>query len=136
LYHNRLMFTGNPSGIQRVALVQAVLAPIAALIGAVFGGIEAGLSLLYGALVAFAVSSVLVWRERQSMRHPEWDQHRLFKVFIRAGIERLLVLVSLLVVGIVVLNLAPLSLLLGLLLAQFAWVAAATSRNNKQKQPT
>ena len=123
------MFTGNPTGTQRVALAQAGLAPIAALIGAVFGGIEVGLSLLYGALVALAVSTVLVWRELQSMRHPEWDQHRLFKVFVRAGIERLLVLVSLLVVGLVVLKLAPLPLLLGLLLAQFAWLAAAT--NNK-----
>jgi ATP synthase protein I len=126
------MFTGNPTGIQRVALAQAGLALIAALIGAAFGGIEAGLSLLYGALAALAVSTVLVWRERQSMQHPEWDQHRLFKVFVRAGIERLLVLVCLLAVGLGALKLAPLPLLLGLLLAQFAWVAAATSRDNNK----
>ncbi len=124
------MFTGISTGTRRVALAQAGLAPIAAL-SAVFVGIEAGLALLYGTLVALAVSLVLVWRERQSMQHPEWDQHRLFKQFIRAGIERLLVLVGLLAVGLGVLKLAPLPLLLGLLLAQFGWLAAATSRNDK-----
>jgi ATP synthase protein I len=80
-------------------------------------------------MVALAVSAVLVWRERQSLQHPEWDQHRLMKLFIRAGIERLVVLLVLLVVGLGVLQLAPLPLLLGLLLAQFGWLAAATNRH-------
>ena len=129
------MFTGirriGISGTRRVALAQAGLAPIVALIGGAVGGIETGLAVLYGALVALAVSSVLVWRERQSMRHPEWDQHRLFKLFVRAGVERLVLLVGLLTVGLSVLKLAPLPMLLGLVLAQFAWLAAATSRKNK-----
>jgi len=129
------MFTGTRrigiSGTRRVALAQAGLAPIAALIGGMIAGVEAGLAVLYGALVALAVSTVLVWRERQSMQHPEWDQHRLFKLFIRAGIERLLLLVALLILGLGMLNLAPLPLLLGLLLAQLGWLAAATGRNNK-----
>jgi ATP synthase protein I len=122
------MFTGIHTGTRRVALAQAGLAPIAALIGGVFAGIEAGLAMLYGALVALAASAVLVWRERQSMQHPEWDQHRLFKLFIRAGIERLALLVGLLIVGLGALKLAPLPLLLGLLLAQLGWLAAATGR--------
>ncbi|MBW8459221.1 MAG: ATP synthase subunit I [Thiobacillus sp.] len=122
------MFTGIHTGTRRVALAQAGLAPIAALIGGVFAGIEAGLAMLYGALVALAVSAVLVWRERQSIQHPEWDQHRLFKLFIRAGIERLALLVGLLIFGLGVLTLAPLPLLLGLLLAQLGWLAAATGR--------
>jgi len=129
------MFTGirriGISGTQRVALAQAVLAPIAALTGWMFAGIGAALAVLYGVLVALAVSTVLVWRERQTMRHPEWDQHRLFKVFIRAGIERLVLLVGLLVAGLAVLKLAPLPMMLGLVLAQMAWLAAATGRNNK-----
>ncbi len=122
------MFTGISTGTQRVALAQAGLAPVTALIGAIFAGIGAGLALLYGVLIALAVSLVLVWRERQSMQHPEWDQHRLFKQFIRTGIERLLVLVGLLFVGLGVLKLMPLPLLLGLLLAQLGWLAAVTSR--------
>lgn len=126
------MFTGIPSigtsGTRRVALAQVGLAPIAALSGGMLAGIEAGLAVLYGVLVALAASAVLVWRERQSMQHPEWDQHRLFKLFIRAGVERLVLLVGLLIVGLGVLNLAPLPLLLGLLLAQLGWLAAATGR--------
>jgi ATP synthase protein I len=125
------MFTGTPTGALRVARAQALLAPVAALIGAAVAGVNAGLAVLYGVLVALAVSAVLVWRERQSMDHPEWDQHRLFKLFIRVGIERLTLLVGLLAVGLGVLRLAPLPLLLGLVLAQFAWLAAATSRNSK-----
>ncbi len=122
------MFTGNHTGIQRVALAQAGLALIAALISGGLAGVGAGLAALYGALAALAVSAVLVWHERQSMRHPEWDQHRLFKVFIRAGAERLLLLAGLLIVGLGVLKLAPLPMLLGLLLAQLGWLAAATGR--------
>ena len=125
------MFTGIPTGTLRVARAQAVIAPVAALIGAAIAGADAGLAALYGVLVALAVSAVLVWRERQSMGHPEWDQHRLFKLFIRVGIERLALLIGLLVLGLGILKLTPLPLLLGLLLAQFAWLAAATSRNSK-----
>lgn len=125
------MFSGTLTGTRRVALAQAVFAPIAALLGGVVAGFEAGLAALYGVLAALAVSAVLVWRERQSMRHPEWDQHRLFKLFIRAGLERLLLLVLLLAVGLGVLRLAPLPLLLGLVLAQLAWLAAAASRGSR-----
>jgi len=125
------MFTGIHTGTRRVAAAQAGLALIAALAGGAFGGIGAGLAALYGALVALTVSAVLVWRERQSMQHPEWDQHRLFKLFIRTGIERLILLVALLMAGLGVLKLEPLPLLLGLLLGQLGWLAAATSRNNK-----
>ncbi len=126
------MFFGIPSGIRRVALVQAGLAPVAALVGAVFVGCEAAMSLLYGVGVALAVSAVLLWRERQSMRHPEWDQHRLFRLFMRAGVERLLVLVGLLLIGLGGLKLAPLPLLLGLIVAQFAWLAAISGRNDNK----
>jgi ATP synthase protein I len=122
------MFYGIQSGILRVALAQAVLALIAAMIGGVLAGFNAALAALFGGLVALAVSAVLVWHERQSKRHPEWDQHRLFKMFIRAGVERLLVLVGLLAVGLGGLKLSPLPLLLGLLLAQLGWLAAALGR--------
>lgn len=122
------MFSGNQSAIQRVALAQAVLASIAAVVGGVFAGFNAALAALFGGLVALAVSGVLVWRERQSMQHPEWDQHRLFKQFIRAGVERLVVLVGLLALGLAGLKLSPLPLLLGLLLAQFGWLMAVLGR--------
>ena len=105
------------------------MAPIAALAGWLAAGFDAGVAALYGVLTALAVSTVLVWRERQSMRHPEWDQHRLFKLFIRAGVERLVLLVGLLILGLGALKLAPLPMMLGLVLAQLAWLAAATGRS-------
>ena len=129
------MFFGNRrfnmTGAQRVAWAQVVLALVGGLSGAVFSGAGAGLAVMFGVLVALAVSLVLVWRERQSMRHPEWDQHRLFKLFVRAWLERLVVLVGLLGLGLAVLKLAPLPMMLGLVLAQFAWLAAAASRSTR-----
>jgi len=126
------MLTGNHTGTQRVALAQAGFAPVAALTAWVLAGTGAGLAMLYGALIALAVSAVLVWREWQSIRHPEWDQHRLLKLFIRTAVERLALLAGLLFVGLAVLKLAPLPLLLGLVLAQFAWLAAAIGRSTKK----
>ncbi|MFP5382308.1 MAG: ATP synthase subunit I [Gammaproteobacteria bacterium] len=120
------MFSASQTGISRVALAQAVLAPVVALLYGAVAGFEAGLAALYGSLTALAVSAVLLGRERQAMRHPEWDQHRLMKLFIRTGIERLIVLLVLLVVGLGVLKLLPLPLLLGLVFAQLGWLAAAS----------
>jgi ATP synthase protein I len=125
------MLTGNHTATQRVALAQAGFAPVAALTAWVLAGTGAGLAMLYGALIALAVSAVLVWREWQSIRHPEWDQHRLLKLFIRTAVERLALLAGLLFVGLAVLRLAPLPLLLGLVLAQFAWLAAAIGQRSK-----
>lgn len=125
------MFSGKSTVTGRVALVQAGLAPVFALVGAGVGGLAVGVALLYGALAALAISAILVWRERQSMRHPEWDQHRLLKMFARAALERLLLLLALLIVGLGVLKLAPLPLLLGLMLSQFAWIVAAMTGRGK-----
>jgi ATP synthase protein I len=126
------MLSGNryhdTTAFRRVALAQAGLAPLVALLGAAMAGLDAGLALLYGGFVALAVSLVLAWRERQARRHPEWDQHRLLKQFIRTGVERLLVLMGLLGLGLAVLHLAPLPMLLGLVVAQLAWLAAAWGR--------
>lgn len=125
------MFNGITTGTGRVVRAQSVLVFVAALSGAAIAGMDAGLAAAYGVLVALAVSAVLVWREQQSMAHPEWDQHRLLKVFVRVSIERLVLLVALLSLGLGVLKLDPLPLLLGLVLAQFAWLAAAAGRNGK-----
>lgn len=129
------MFTGSrgTTAVWRVALVQAVIAPVAAVLAGAIGGWGAAVAVLYGALVASAVTGVLAWRERQAVRHPEWDQHRLFRVFIRVGVERLLLLVGLLGLGLGGFKLAPLPLLVGLLLAQLAWIAAVNGPGNNNK---
>ncbi len=115
---------------QLVALVQAGLVPLATLIAGGLADWSHGVAAGYGVLVALAVSSVLVWRERQSRQHPEWDQQRLLKQFIRTGVERVVVLVLLLALGFGVLHLSPLPLLLGLIAAQMAWLAVALNRQN------
>ncbi|MFP5382080.1 MAG: ATP synthase subunit I [Gammaproteobacteria bacterium] len=122
------MFFSPSTGVRRVALAQAALAPLLALVGGMTAGVGFGVGLLYGTLAALAVTLVLVWREWQSMRHPEWDQHRLLRLFIRASLERLLLLIALLYAGLGLLELAPLPMLLGLLLAQAGWLAALTGR--------
>ncbi len=116
--------TGS-TGIRRVVRAQAAMIPAGVLIGGLAANIETGIAVGYGMLVALGVSLVLLRRERQAMRHPEWDQHRLFKLFIVTGTERLVVLVALLAVGMAILRLSPLPQLLGLLGAQLAWFAAA-----------
>jgi len=116
--------TGD-TGIRRVVLAQAALIPAGVLVGSLAVDFETGIAVGYGVLVALAVSLVLWRRERQAMRHPEWDQPRLFRLFIVTGAERLAVLVALLAVGMAILRLSPLPQLLGLLGAQLAWLTAA-----------
>ncbi len=119
------------TGARQVFRAQAVLVFVAALGGAAIAGVNAGLAAAYGVLVALSVSAVLMWREQQSMAHPEWDQHRLLKMFMRVGIERLVLLLVLLGLGLGLLKLEPLPLLLGLVLAQFAWLAVAVTQKGK-----
>lgn len=121
--------TGN-TGIQQVVWAQAAMLPAGMLIGGLAVNIETGIAVGYGVLVALGVSFVLMRRERQAMRHPEWDQHRLFRLFIVTGVERLVVLVTLLAVGMAILRLSPLPLLLGLLGAQLAWFAVVRRRGS------
>src|SRR3569623_1817668 len=125
------MFNGITTGTRRVVRAQAVLVFVAALSGAAIAGMDAGLAAAYGVFVELAVSAVLVWREQQSMAHPEWDQHRLMMMCVRVSVARLILLVALLSLGLGVLKLDPLPLLLGLVLAQFAWLAAAAGRSGK-----
>lgn len=129
------MFSGTRAHglafLRRAALAQVALAALGGLASMVVFGAEAGVAVAYGALAAAALSAVLLWRERQSAGHPEWDQHRLLKLFIRASLERLLMLVGLLAVGLGVLNLAPLPLLVGFALAQFGWLAATVLGRRK-----
>src|SRR3569832_2369255 len=125
------MFNGITSGTRRVVRAQSVLVFVAALSGAAIAGMVVGLAAVFGVFVALAVSAVLGWREQQSMAHPEWDQHRLLKMFVRVSVERLILLVALLSLGLGVLKLDPLPLQLNLVLAQFAWLAAAAGRSGK-----
>ncbi|MEQ1592719.1 MAG: hypothetical protein ABL892_10060 [Thiobacillaceae bacterium] len=108
------------------------MAPIIAMSGLVFAGRAAAAALFYGVAVALVASVLMVWRERTAIRHPEWDGRKLFGVFVLTGLERLAAVVLMLGIGFGVLKLSPLPLLVGLVLAQMAWLAAALSYKNKK----
>lgn len=112
----------------RVALIQAGLAPLLAIFGLAIAGGGPALAVFYGVATALLTSLLMVWRERATLRHPEWDGRKLFGVFILTGLERLLAVILMLGMGFWVLRLPPLPLLLGLALAQMAWLAAMTSK--------
>lgn len=133
------MFSGNRRIVitapRKVAWAQAALLPCAALIGGWTAGTAAALAAAWGVAVGLVVTLVLVRREAQALRHPEWDQHRLFKLFILAGVERLGVLAGLLLLGLTVLELAPLPLLLGLMASQLGWLAVSLGARSPAGSP-
>lgn len=123
--------SAHSAGAVRVVRAQLALLPACALLAGLFAGADAALATACGVSIALASAALLAWREAQAGRHPEWDQHRLMKVFIRVSLERLALLVGLLVLGFAVLELSPLWLLLGLVGGQLGWIAAA-GRQGKQ----
>lgn len=117
----------------RVAWVQAVMAPLLAILGFMAAGSAAALAIFYGVATALIASLLMVWRERTTLRHPEWDGRKLFGVFILSGLERWFTVVLMLGVGLGGLKLSPMPLLLGLAAAQIAWLSAVMAVRNKTK---
>ena len=117
----------------RVAWVQAVMAPLLAILGFLAAGSAAALAVFYGVATALVASLLMVWRERATLRHPEWDGRKLFGVFILSGLERWFTVILMLGIGLGVLKLSPLPLLLGLAAAQIAWLSAVWSVQKKTK---
>lgn len=127
-YHAGRMLTAPA----RVALVQAGMAPLLGLGGFIAAGAAAALAVFYGVATAVAASLLMVWRERKTLQHPEWDGRKLFGVFILSGLERWFTVALMLGIGFGVLKLTPLPLLLGLALAQLAWLTVALPDRNKK----
>lgn len=120
----------------RVAYVQAAMVPVLAILGYLVAGSAAALGMGYGAITALAASVLMVWRERTTLRHPEWDGRKLFGVFILSGLERWFTVILMLGMGLGVLKLTALPLLLGLAAAQIAWFSAVFTVRNKTKSNT
>ena len=118
----------------RVAWVQAVMAPLLAILVFFAAGSAAALAVFYGVATALVASLLMVWRESTTLRHPEWDGRKLFGVFILSGLERWLTVILMLAIGLGGLKLRPLPLLLGLAAAQIAWLAAVFGSRNKTKR--
>ena len=130
-YDAGLMLTGP----KQVALVQAVLAPLLALTGFVLAGADVALGMFYGAIVALAASFSLVRRESLARRHPEWDGRKLIGVFMMTVLERLLIVMAMIGIGLGVLELAPLPVVAGLALAQAAWLTLIRAARNRAAEP-
>ncbi len=112
------------------------MAPLFAIFGFVIAGVGAALAVFYGVAIAWVASVLMVWREHAATLHPEWDGSRLFRLFARTEAERLIAVVLMLGFGFWILKISPLPLLLGLALAQMAWLPVAlsfkkTGRNQK-----
>lgn len=112
------------------------MAPLLAILGFFVAGSAVALAIFYGVATALVASLLMVWRERTTLRHPEWDGRKLFGVFILSGLERWFTVIMMLGIGLGVLELSPLPLLLGLAIAQMAWMAAVLSIRNKPKSIT
>ena len=109
------------------------MAPLLAILGFFAGGSAAALALFYGVAIALVASLLMVWRERTTLRHPEWDGRKLFGVFILSGLERWFTVILMLGIGLGVLNISPLPLLLGLAAAQMAWFFAMFAVRNTKR---
>lgn len=109
------------------------MAPLLAILGFLAAGSAAALAVFYGVATALVASLLMVWRERTTLRHPEWDGRKLFGVFILSGLERWFTVILMLGIGLGVLKLSPLPLLLGLIVAQIAWLSAVLSIRSKTK---
>lgn len=110
------------------------MVPILAILGYLVAGSAAALGVGYGVITALAASVLMVWRERTTLRHPEWDGRKLFGVFILSGLERWFTVILMLGIGLGVLKLSPLPLLLGLATAQLAWLSTVVAIRSKTKK--
>ncbi|MHB8916253.1 MAG: ATP synthase subunit I [Thiobacillus sp.] len=117
----------------RVAWVQAMMVPLLAIPGYFVAGSAVALAVGYGVATALMSSLLMVWRERTTLRHPEWDGRKLFGVFILSGLERWIAVILMLGIGLGVWKLSSLPLLLGLAAAQIAWLFAVFAVRNTKR---
>ncbi len=111
----------------RAAAIQGVCVAAAALAVAVSVGAGAVVAVLYGGAVALANSGLLLWRHGRGAQDRLGDAGRHLKQFYRSSLERFVVVGVCLAVGFGVLGLAALPMLLGFVVGQLAWIAAAWS---------
>lgn len=108
----------------RVMLWQLAAVGAASLVGALVGGDNAMLAVLYGGGVAVANQALLMWRWRKGAKDYHCDAQRHLKGFYRSSMERFFVVSCLLVLWFVLVKSEPLAMLTGFLIGQFAGMAA------------
>jgi hypothetical protein len=87
-------------------------------------GSDPALGFLYGGGLALLGTGLLVWRWHRGRHDYHCDGARHLRSFHRSALERFFVVGILFAAGLAGLRLAPLPMLLGLIVGQFAWVIA------------
>jgi len=112
--------------IRRALLVQGVLVLVGAgLVYVVYGQANA-FAVIFGGLVALANSVLLAWRMRAAKRLINTDAQQNLRMLYRTGLERFVLVVVFLALGMGVLKLDPLVLIAGFVLGQLAWLVGVT----------
>lgn len=84
------------------------------------------LAVIFGGLVALANSILLAWRMRAAKRLINADVQRDLRMLYRTGLERFVLVVAFLALGMGILKLDPLALIAGFVLGQLAWLVGVT----------
>ena len=83
---------------------------------------NAALAVLYGGATALSNGLLLQWRKWQAEHNPPRDAQYYLRRFRRSSVERLLVVVTLLALGMGSFGLVPLGVLAGFVLGQLALI--------------
>lgn len=107
----------------RVAVFQAVIVFVVAVVAWFVWGEKAAFSSAYGVTVALLTTLLTVLRERQSVANEAWTAQRHLGHMFRLALERLFLAAALLALGFMSERVEPLALISGFVLGQFGWLA-------------
>jgi len=123
----------KPDLIIRLALlVQGGSVLMAALLVYWVYGQASTLAILFGGLVALANSGMLAWRMRAAERRDDLDAQRDLRMIYRTGLERFVLVVFFLALGMGVLKLDPSVMIAGFVLGQMAWLIGVAIKPRRQ----
>ena len=93
---------------------------------------------LFGAMAALANSGLLLWRMRRAENHVSQDAHRDLRLLLRTALERFVLVVALLAIGMGSLKQNPLAVVTGFVAGQLIWlfgvVASGAGWRSKPEQ--
>ncbi|MHB1245812.1 MAG: ATP synthase subunit I [Sulfuriferula sp.] len=117
----------KPDLVIRIALlVQGGCVLMAALLVYWVYGQASAMAAAFGGLVALANSGLLAWRMRVAKRRDDTDAQQDLRMIYRTGLERFVLVVFFLALGMGVLKLDPPVMIAGFVLGQVAWLIGVT----------
>jgi hypothetical protein len=112
--------------MRRALLVQWVLVWAAVWLADEIYGYAIGLPVMSGGLIAISGAALLWLRWWQSNRRSQADAQQAVRVVYRTGLERFVLIVVLLALGLSYFRHAQIALLAGFVLGQLAWLIGMT----------